>query len=203
VRVPQTIVFSSTPPAPGYVNGTYVVGATGGASGFSVIITTMTPNVCSVAGNVVSFTGVGTCTIAANQPGNIMYAPAPQVTQTMKVDYRFVGFLDPVKNDGTLNSAAAGKTIPLKWRLTDDTGAPVTTLTSATITVKELSCSAGSSDTLLEEPTTGGSGLQNLGDGYYQLNWKAPANYARSCKTLHLSLGEGSGTHTANFAFTK
>jgi hypothetical protein len=47
------------------------------------------------------------------------------------------------------------------------------------------------------------SGLQNLGDGYYQLNWKTPASYAKSCRTLQLDLGEGSGVRTASFAFTK
>jgi hypothetical protein len=51
---------------------------------------------------------------------------------------------------------------------------------------------------------SGDSGLQNLGDGYYQFNWKTPKIYANSCKTLRLSLGEGSGfEHTALFKFIK
>ena len=53
---------------------------------------------------------------------------------------------------------------------------------------------------LVEETTAGGSGLQNLGDGYYQLNWKTPASYANSCKTVRLNLGEGI-VHTALFKF--
>ena len=57
-------------------------------------------------------------------------------------------------------------------------------------------------DQIAEEPA-GGSGLQNLGDGSYQFNWKAPASYAKSCKTLQLDLGEGSGVRIAQFAFTK
>jgi len=177
--------------------------ATGGASGNPVVITSTTPNVCTVAGTVVRFVGVGTCVIAANQSGNSAYNAAPQVMQSVKVDYRFTGFADPVKNDGTLNTAKAGKAIALTWRVTDAAGAPVLTLTTAVISVKELSCSVGGADNLLDETTAGGSGLQNLGDGYYQLNWKTPASYARSCKTLHLDLGEGSGTRTASFAFTK
>ena len=39
--------------------------------------------------------------------------------------------------------------------------------------------------------------LQNLGNGYYQLNWKTPSGYARSCKLMRLDLGEGSGARTA------
>ena len=118
----------------------------------------------------------------------------------MKVDYRFSGFADPVKTDA-VNSARAGRTIPLRWRITDATGAPITTLTAATITVKDLSCTMGSTANQIEESTAGASGLQNLGDGYYQLNWKTSSTYARSCKLLQLDLGEGSGVRTASFEF--
>ena len=59
----------------------------------------------------------------------------------------------------------------------------------------------------MKRPTTrpvaaGASGLQNLGDGNYQLNWKSPTSYAGSCKRLRLDLGDGS-SHTADFKFTK
>jgi hypothetical protein len=47
----------------------------------------------------------------------------------------------------------------------------------------------------------GSSGLQNLGNGYCQLNWKSPTIYAGSCKTLHLNIG--GVTHDALFQFTK
>jgi hypothetical protein len=198
----QTITFTSTAPAPAYVNGTYTVSATGGASGNPVVITVGSPNVCSLSGNVVRFVGVGTCVIAANQAGNATFDAAPQVTQTVKVDYRFSGFADPVNNN-VVNSVKAGKAIPLKWRVTDAAGAPITTLTAATITVKDLSCTIGSTANQLEESTAGGSGLQNLGNGYYQLNWKTSSAYARSCKTLQLDLGEGSGVRSASFEFTK
>jgi hypothetical protein len=51
-----------------------------------------------------------------------------------------------------------------------------------------------------EEFAAGGSGLQNLGGGYYQLNWKTPKSYAGSCKTLKLELGVGQ-EHIALFQF--
>jgi len=203
-KAAQAIAWTSTPPSPAYLNATYTVGGTGGASGNSVAFTVGPANVCAANGTTVRFVGVGTCVIAANQGGNNAFAAAAQVTQSVKVDYRYTGFLDPVKNNGVLNGARVGQVIPLKWRLTDAAAAPVTTLTTAAITARDLSCSlAGSTKDQVTESTSGASGLQNLGNGYYQLNWKVPATYANSCKTLQLDLGEGSGTRTARFAFTK
>ena len=65
-------------------------------------------------------------------------------------------------------------------------------------------CSPGSTADALEEYASGDSGLQNLGNGFYQFNWKTPKTYANSCKTLKLNLGEGFGfEHTALCKFTR
>jgi hypothetical protein len=141
--------------------------------------------------------------VAADQAGNTDYEPATRATQSVKVDYRYDGFLDPVQNGGVMNVVKAGSVTTLKWRLTDGSGAPITTLSTATITVTDLSCTLGTASDQLTEQAAGASGLQNLGNGYYQYNWKSPASYAKSCKTLQLDLGEGSGPRTARFAFTK
>jgi hypothetical protein len=50
-----------------------------------------------------------------------------------------------------------------------------------------LSCNLGTTTDALEEYASGDSGLQNLGDAYYQFNWKTPKTYANSCKTLKLN----------------
>jgi len=121
----------------------------------------------------------------------------------VKVDYRYDGFLDPVQNGGVMNVVKAGSVTTLKWRLTDGSGAPITSLLSVKITVTDLSCTLGTASDQLTEQAAGASGLQNLGNGYYQYNWKSPASYAKSCKTLQLDLGEGSGPRTARFGFTK
>ena len=81
-------------------------------------------------------------------------------------------------------------------------GSPYTGLTSASMTVSSLACGTGSTPDQLEEVAPGGSGLQNLGNGYYQLNWKSPKTYADSCKVLRLDLGEGV-TRDAYFKFAK
>jgi CSLREA domain-containing protein len=114
----------------------------------------------------------------------------------------FTGFASPVSDEPTLNLAKAGQTIPLKWHLADASGHPITDLESVTVTVTGLVCPAGTTTDAVEEYTRGTSGLQNLGDGYYQYNWATPKNYARSCKTMRLDLGDGVA-HTALFQFTK
>jgi len=117
------------------------------------------------------------------------------------VTFVFTGFSAPVRNLPALNKAKAGRTIPLKWRVTDSGGAPVTTLTSADVLVTSKACEADGNGDSVKEYAPGKSSLQNLGDGYYQFNWKTPKSYARSCKTIEVSLGDGE-VHTAAFRFT-
>jgi hypothetical protein len=114
----------------------------------------------------------------------------------------FTGFLSPVDNDGVLNAAAAGKAIPIRWQLLDVGGAPVTNLSTASLSVRALACPGTSTADQVEEYTTGATGLLNLGNGSYQLNWQTPKGYAGSCKTLVLDIGDGV-VHTALFRFAK
>jgi hypothetical protein len=123
-------------------------------------------------------------------------------TCSYSVSYKFDGFYAPVDNNGVLNAAKAGQAIPLKWRLLDANNNPVTSLSSVKVTVTNYNCSRATTEDALEEYAAGSSGLQNLGNGYYQFNWKSPTTYANSCKTLNLDLGEGS-PHTALFEFKK
>jgi Tol biopolymer transport system component len=116
------------------------------------------------------------------------------------VAYRFSGFQTPI-DEGQVNVAKAGQTIPLKWRALDASGDPVTTIDTVMVTVTGQSCELGLTEDLIEETSTG-SGLENLGDGYYHYNWKTPTSYARSCKTMRLDLGDGV-MHTAEFRFTR
>jgi hypothetical protein len=125
-----------------------------------------------------------------------------QCPQKVTLTYPWAGFSQPVDNVPVLNTAKAGQTIPLKWRLLDFNGTPVTDLSRVAVTVVSLSCQVGTSIDQIEEYASGASGLQNLGNGYYQWNWKTPASYANSCNTLKLNLGDGV-LQTANFQFKK
>jgi hypothetical protein len=181
----------------------------GGSVAATVSDTTSGPTANTVSAAVdTTDVGARTATVTGEDAaGNQTATACPYA-----VTYAFGGFFTPVDNldangDPILNVVKAGRTIPLKWRLTDATGAPVTNLTSAEISVVGIPCTADAALDQLEELAATGSGLQHLGDGNYQLNWKSPTGYANSCKRLRLDLAEGSTRtpthHTADFKFTK
>lgn len=108
----QVISFTSTPPANPTVGGTYPVAATGGASGNPVtfsIDAASTANACTIAGNVVSFTGAGNCIVDANQAGSPNYAAAAQAQQTVVVGKDTT----TTTLSASPNPAGAGQTITL------------------------------------------------------------------------------------------
>ena len=82
-----TITFSSTAPVAAVVGGsTYTVTANSPSPAtitFSIDASAST--VCSIAGNVVSFLAVGTCTVDANQIAGTNWNAAPQAQQSFAV----------------------------------------------------------------------------------------------------------------------
>jgi len=89
-KADQTVSFTSTPPALAQIGGpTYTVTATA-TSGLPVVFTidASATSVCSVVGSTVSFLAGGNCVINANQPGNANWNAAPQVQQTVPVNFR-------------------------------------------------------------------------------------------------------------------
>lgn len=55
------------------------------SSGLAILFSSQTPGVCTVTGTQVTLLTLGTCTIAADQSGNAIYAAAPEVTQSFNV----------------------------------------------------------------------------------------------------------------------
>ncbi len=115
--------------------------------------------------------------------------------------YTFTGFSEPIDNDA-VNLATAGRTVPMKFRVTTSGGEPVTDIDHVSVTVTDLQCELGTTADQVEEYAAGNSGLQNLGDGYYQYNWRTPKSYKDSCKLLTLDLGDDV-PHTAEFHFVR
>ena len=111
----QTITFTSTPPSPAAVGGTYTVRASGGASGNPVTFS-VDPSAkgsCSISGATVTFVAVGTCVIDANQAGNANYEAATQVQQSFAVlGTQTITFTStppsPAAVGGTYTPAASG-----------------------------------------------------------------------------------------------
>jgi len=148
---------------------------------------------------------VGKTTVRACYGGSTNFNGSSNSLE-QQVTYNWDGvLLPPVDRPNTYNVSKAGQAIPLKWRLTDYNGAAVITLTSVTVSVKTYTCPTGPATTdQIEEYATGASGLQNLGDGYYQFNWKSPSSYAGSCKKLAMDLSEGAARdNLALFTFKK
>ena len=136
--------------------------------------------------------------VATLQGGQTVDADVPQ--------YQSAGLGAPLDLGNVLNTAKAGQMIPLKWRLLDASGNPVLNLdpTSVTLTVSPYACPGGAATDAIETYATGTSTLQNLGDGYYQLNWKTDKSYANSCRKLTLKIGTWTGDgFSALFEFKK
>nr|MBW4077265.1 hypothetical protein [Acidobacteriota bacterium] len=83
----QTITFTSPSPSGAMVGGSYapVVTSDSGLTVSLTIDSSSTVGACSVSAGVVAMTGVGTCTLDANQAGNSTYAAATQVTQSFSI----------------------------------------------------------------------------------------------------------------------
>jgi hypothetical protein len=141
-------------------------------------------------------------------PGAPMQAIVGQTVVRFTVPdsgYQFSGFSEPIDMDST-NIAKAGRSVPVKWRLTDFSGAPVTDeasivgLFSYTVSCGDLT---GDPSDAIEEYASGRSGLQNLGNGYWQYNWSTPKAYANSCRAMYVSFSDGTTSPVVHFTFTR
>ncbi len=121
---------------------------------------------------------------------------------TVTATYTFCGFFSRVDNPPVINTAKAGQSIPVKWHLTLNS-APVSDPSSfVSLTSYSVNCGTliGNPLSAVEEYAAGSSGLQSLGNGNWQFNWKTPKTYANTCRIMVLTLSDGS-THTADFKF--
>ncbi len=80
---PQGITFGALPPAP--VGSSIALSATA-SSGLPVAYSSLTTSTCSTNGSQVTALALGTCTVAADQPGNVgVWFAAERVTQSFSV----------------------------------------------------------------------------------------------------------------------
>lgn len=118
--VPQTITFIS--PGAQVAAGTVILDASA-SSGLAVSFDSLTPAVCTVAGNVATLLAAGTCTVTADQAGNAQFLPAPQVQRSFAVSLaaQTIDFPQPAA------AALASGTVTLA--VGASSGLPVTLLT--------------------------------------------------------------------------
>jgi hypothetical protein len=200
----SAIDYDATRPTSGVTgvsNGAvYTIGAVPQAGcntldNLSGVATQATLEVVSGSGSVGDFTVK--CTGGTDNAGN---AALQSASVSFKVVYNFSGFFQPIDNN-LPNSAKAGQAIPVKWRLTDANGVGISDPASFVNVVSNTTSGACSGTPDALEEYAGSSGLQYLGDGYWQFNWKTPKNYVGQCRTMKLLLSDNVQTRTAGFVF--
>lgn len=137
------------------------------------------------------------CVRATDAAGNLS---APACTH-FTAKYKFSGFHNPVDMGNWVNLAKAGKTVPIKFKLTDANGAPVSNPASFVGMVEtNVSCNAYKNkptDTIEFYSTS--TGLQYLGNGNWQYNWQVPNSYKNACLAIRLQFNDGTLTAEAKF----
>ncbi|MGA2890184.1 MAG: choice-of-anchor D domain-containing protein [Terracidiphilus sp.] len=115
----QTITFGTIPAQTANTSVGIALTATA-SSGLPVSFTSTTPAICTVSASTATLLAPGTCTIQANQAGNVLYAAAPMVTQSFTVES-----VNPLTgtNLGTVNIGSANSAIAV----------PITFNTAATL----------------------------------------------------------------------
>lgn len=102
----------------------------------------------------------------------------------------------------TINTAKAGRTIPLQWTLHDENGQPVSDPASfVSITSGVTQCGAADPADAVETAIANG-GLQYQGDGAWRFNWKTSNSFAGECRVMRLNLAGGQTGGFAIFQFT-
>jgi hypothetical protein len=121
-------------------------------------------------------------------------------SSTYTVLFGFSGFRPPVDNPPVLNSDNAGRTIPVKWALTDAAGRAYASLDAVqAIWSREIRCPTAAQDVVELDVPVGLSGLKVAG-GEFQLNWATQKSWAGTCRRLLIRLSDGS-TPFADFRF--
>ncbi|MFC0679596.1 PxKF domain-containing protein [Lysobacter korlensis] len=158
----------------------------------------------SLEGALASFTAakIGENRVCVRGTDAAGLTSAPQC-QHFRTIYNFEGFYSPI-DMGILNSARAGQSIPTKWRLTDANGAPINDPASFRALYSSANACAGGLPTdAIEEDASGSSGLQYLGDGYWQFNWKTPKTYASTCRGMYVEFQGGQTSPLVLFQFRR
>jgi hypothetical protein len=82
VGLAQTVSFTGQPSV--WNGGTTTLSGTA-SSGLPVVFSSLTPSVCTVSGASLTGIAYGPCVVAIDQPGNTLYAAAPEVTLAIPV----------------------------------------------------------------------------------------------------------------------
>ena len=130
----QAITFGAPATQTAGSSSTLVASA---SSGLAVAFTSSTTGVCTVSGSTLTALVAGTCTISASQGGDLIFAPAPTVTQSFTVvaAAQSISFGAPgTQTAGTSLSLVASATSGLAVSFSSATSA-VCTVSGSTLTL--------------------------------------------------------------------
>lgn len=106
--------------------------------------------------------------------------------------YEFEGFRAPVDAAPEVNELNAGRTLPVAFSLGEPPETIGEVLVDGATTSTPADCDTWSplgDGEAVRSPGT--SGLQDHGDGVYQLNWDTSRAWRGTCRTFELALGDG------------
>ena len=135
---------------------------------------------------------------ATDQAGNDASA-----TCDYRVVYDFVGFLAPVENPPTVNTARAGQAIAMKWQIRDGNGGylndpGIVAVVQYAITACDGAATGGDQ---VDADSSGQSGLHydSIEEQFVWI-WKTRKSLANRCADFQLQLTDGA-VHSASFVF--
>jgi hypothetical protein len=182
----------------------FTVSASGGGSGNPVTFSAGPSATCTSGGTngaTITITGIGTCTVTADQAGNANYNAAPSVSRTFAVSYNFTGFFAPIDMPPVCNVVKAGQAIPVKFSLHGYQGMNI--FATGYPRVINSTCVGDPTDSIETTVTAGGSSLNyDSGADQYIYVWKTDKNWAGTAKRLEIVLADGT-YHYARFTFTR
>jgi len=145
-----------------------------------------------VAGSTIDTGSVGTKTFtvtATDHAGNVA-----TTSSGYSVRYILIGLQQPVDNLPIVNSAAAGKTVPVKWQLKDAGDAYISSLSAfRSLTSVSTACDSGAPlDEIEEVDSNGGAVLRyDTTSNQFIYNWATASSWKGKCRKLVLELSDG------------
>ena len=123
------------------------------------------------------------------------------MAQSFAITYPYTGFLAPVDN-GKLNVAQAGSSVPVKFSLGSDQGLAI--LASGFPTSRPISCATALPSDPVESTVTAGQSSLSYDPltAQYVYVWKTDKAWAGTCRQLDVKLVDDT-THSATFQFKK
>lgn len=133
---------------------------------------------------------------AADAAGNQAAA-----SHSYSVQYAFSGFSNPLAALPAVNTANAGRTVPVKYSLRDVNGAAISDLTSfVSLISAPVACDSNVPTAAAEETDAAGSTTIHFESGLFVYNWKTQSAWQGTCRVLQLTLNDNT-RHMVTFQF--